>query len=290
MSSRNKLLSGLQSKLEKAVASAGAAMYEGVIEKIIDKLDKDDAGKIRNNMYNKRLISSIDIVFNAFSNNQGIALANEIVSGAQQVVNFQSSYYSNFTTKASLLPIQPLVMETVKTWLGIGDKGAVTKNGYLIKIAQAPEVKQAVKDIVLRGIISGQGWQETKQNMKDYIIGNPDSNPFGWLNKYTRNFVYDAYAQIDRTTGRMFADKLGFQFAVFEGGIIKTTRQFCRDRNGKVFHISEIESFNPGKAEQPNYNPVSDLGGWGCRHHLNWIPDSLAVILRPDVSKFLKAA
>jgi len=290
MASRNKLLNDLQKKLEAAATQAGEVMYDEIINRVIDKLDKDENGNIRNNMYNKRLISSIDLAFSSYYTSEGIGLASEIASGAMQVVNFQSGYYSNFTTQASLLPIKPLVMETVQTWLGIGEKGRLEKNGYLVKIAQAAEVKQAVRDITLKGIVGGQGWQDTKFAIKDYIKGNPQSNPFDWLNKYTRNFVYDTYAQIDRTTGRMFADKLGFQFAVFEGGIIKTTREWCNERNGKVFHISEIERFDPGKSMQPNYNPVTDLGGWGCRHHLNWIPDSLAVILRPDAQKFLQAA
>jgi hypothetical protein len=290
MNNRNKLINSLLKKLEARISSAQKDMYDKLIDDVIDKLDVDAEGRVKNSMANKRLLNTIDTVYNSYSNNEGLGVAQTVAAGVRQVVDFQKSYYSNFTTKASLLPIHPLVKETVDTWLGIGDKGRVEKNGYLIKIAQVADVKQTVKDMMIRGIVGQQGWQETKQNLKDYIQGNPNEQQTGALNRYARNFVYDTYSQIDRTTGRMYADKLGFQFAVYEGGIIKTTREFCRDRNGKVFHISEIEAFKPGKAEQPNYNPVTDLGGWACRHHLNWIPESLAIILRPDASKFLQAA
>jgi len=104
----------------------------------------------------------------------------------------------------------------------------------------------------------------------------------GRMSQYYRNFVYDTYSQVDRATGEVYAEKLGLQFAVYEGGIIKTTRKFCRERNGKVFHRTEIEKFDPKVAKPPNYNPFTDLGGYGCRHHLNWIPEALAYIMRPD--------
>lgn len=290
MNNRNSMVNGLLKKLEARIITAQQDMYDMLLNDVVDKMDVDDKGKVKNSMSNKRLLSTVDAVYNYYGNNEGLGVAQTVASGVRQVVEFQKSYYSNFTTPASLLPIHPLVMETVNTWLGIGDKGAVTKNGYLIKIAQVADVKQTVKDMMIRGIVAQQGWQETKQNLKDYIQGDPSEQRTGALNRYARNFVYDTYSQIDRTTGRMYADKLGFEFAVFEGGIIKKTREFCRERNGKVFHISEIERFSPGRAEQPNYNPVTDLGGWACRHHLNWIPNALAIVLRPDATKFIKAA
>jgi hypothetical protein len=43
--------------------------------------------------------------------------------------------------------------------------------------------------------------------------------------------------------------------------------------------------FNPTTAKPPNYNPIRDLGGYACRHHLNWIPYELAVMLRPDLAR-----
>ena len=77
---------------------------------------------------------------------------------------------------------------------------------------------------------------------------------------------------------------------MFEGGLIETSRPFCKDHNGNVNHKSEIAEFNPEKGKQPDYNPFTDLGGYACRHHLNWIPTALALAMRPEARKFIGAA
>ena len=33
---------------------------------------------------------------------------------------------------------------------------------------------------------------------------------------------------------------------------------------------------------------ITDLGGYGCRHHLNWISTAMAKAMGKDVDKFLK--
>ena len=117
------------------------------------------------------------------------------------------------------------------------------------------------------------------------IEGNAEQ--LGSLAKYYRNFVYDTISATDRIVGMEYANSKGYEFAIYEGGIIKTSRKFCKDRNGKVFHKTEIEKFDPPTAKQANYNPFIDLSGYGCRHHLNWISTKLALRYRPEAKDFL---
>ena len=140
----------------------------------------------------------------------------------------------------------------------------------------------------MKMVYGQEGWEATRKSLAKLIEG--DQNNLGALQKYHRNFTYDLYSQIDRATAKTYADDLGFEFAIYEGGLIETSREFCKDHNGNVYHKSEIEDFDPKVAKQPDYNPFTDLGGYGCRHHLNWIPTSLALAMRPDASKFIEAA
>jgi len=118
------------------------------------------------------------------------------------------------------------------------------------------------------------------------MLSDDTQGNLGRLSKYYRNFTYDLYSQVDRTAGKVIADKIGMnKYAIYEGGLIKTSRKFCRERNGKVFTYDEIADFNPPEAKQPDYNPFVDLGGYGCRHHLNWIPYAIAISLRPDLKE-----
>lgn len=271
---RSDLVDGLISVLENKVEQSQRHLLDLTVSQFVDKLQLTEDGRVRNTLHNKRLLANIDTIFDRFGKTAGVEIARLIAQGVQSVVNFNGEYYKMFTTQAQLLPITATVKEFVQSWLGLTERGAVRANGYLDTLIKDTTVKNQIKDFALRSVIGQKGWMESKNELGKIVSGR--------MSQYYRNFVYDTYSQVDRATGEVYAEKLGLQFAVYEGGIIKTTRKFCRERNGKVFHRTEIEKFNPPVAKPPNYNPFTDLGGYGCRHHLNWIPDALAYIMRPD--------
>lgn len=271
---RSDLVDGLISVLERKVEQSQRHLLDLTVSQFVDKLQLTEDGRVRNTLYNKRLLANIDTVFDRFGKTAGVEIARLIAQGVQSVVNFNGEYYKMFTTQAQLLPISATVKEFVQSWLGLTERGAVKTNGYLDTLIKDTTVKNQIKDFALRSVIGQKGWMESKNELGKIVSGR--------MSQYYRNFVYDTYSQVDRATGEVYAEKLGLQFAVYEGGIIKTTRKFCRERNGKVFHRTEIEKFDPKVAKPPNYNPFTDLGGYGCRHHLNWIPEALAYIMRPD--------
>lgn len=286
MTERTDLIGGLLSVLEKKVESAQRELLESTLAGFVDKLELTEGGRVRNTLYNKRILANIDSIFTKFGKTIGVELAKMVANGVQQVVNFSGEYFKTFTTKAKLLTIQPQVQETVSAWLGLTENGKVTPNGYLDTIIKDTTVKNDVKNFALRAVVGQQGWRESKDQLKQMIIG--DDKKAGKMQQYYRNFVYDTFSQVDRATGEIYAQKLGMEFYIYEGGIIETSRKFCKDKNGKVFHRSEIEKWEPTVAKPPGYNPFTDCGGYGCRHHLNPIAKTLALILRPDAAKFIQ--
>ena len=42
----------------------------------------------------------------------------------------------------------------------------------------------------------------------------------------------------------------------------------------------------PTEGIPPNYNPITDAGGFNCRHHWNYISTALAKAMGKDVEKF----
>jgi hypothetical protein len=286
---RDKLINGLVEQLEKQVNASQGELYEEVM-KVFDKLEKDANGQVTNTIANKRLLASIDGVFTQFGNNQGYDMAATILKGVQQVIGFNDTYYSNFAGKAQLLPIQKNVVSYMKAWLGVTENGWKPGfNGYLDTVLKPnPTIQIQVKDILLRGVAGQNGWMATKDAAKSFLTDNSIKDTGGIkINQYYRNLVYDTYSHADRVASATYSDKLGFEFAIYEGGIIKTTREFCRKNNGKVFHKSEIAAMEPKEAIPDNYDPFIDMGGYGCRHHWNWIPTSLALIMRPDAKSLV---
>lgn len=106
------------------------------------------------------------------------------------------------------------------------------------------------------------------------------------VNKYWSRWTYDIYSQYERIGSNEVRKRLGFVFAIYEGGEIETSREFCQERNRKVFHESEIQKWIDLKWDGKNeigYNPFIDLGGYNCRHKLRWISNELAAYERPEV-------
>ena len=113
------------------------------------------------------------------------------------------------------------------------------------------------------------------------------------VNKY-KSFVFDTYQQHDSATAKVFAENLNLQCFIYAGGLIDTSREFCEKRNGKVFTLDEAKEWIddptlPRTKEERktgqvlNYDPVIDRGRWRCRHHINFIPNSWAIRLRPEL-------
>lgn len=277
---RTKLVNDIIAKMEKAVGKSQEEL-RAMVEDFVDKLEVDENGNVKNTLANKRKISLLDNVYQRYVQESGVKIVDTIVKGVSDVLDFNGKYYSVFTTKAQLGKIMTDTRDQIGDWLGVTKRGGLVENGYLNRLLNDQTIRNTVRDSVFKSVVGQKGFFEVKKDLKNYIAGNPEKA--GALQQYYRNFVYDTFSQVDRTQAKIFADKLGFQYAVYEGGIIKTSREFCRKKNGKVFTKQEIEQFNPKEAKPPNYNPFTDLGGYGCRHHLNWIPEAVAFSLRPDL-------
>lgn len=82
----------------------------------------------------------------------------------------------------------------------------------------------------------------------------------------------------ERSITQKAADELGAKFYLYQGSEIDTTRKFCEERRGKVWHQKEIEEWASlqwdGKVDGTNEKTIFIyLGGWygkekGCRHAL----------------------
>lgn len=279
---RTDLIDKIIEALEGKAGRGQDELLRKIIDDIIDRMDRD-GDSIKNTLANKRILNLIDKVFNDFENKGfGLEISKNILDGVGKIIDFNGRYFGAFTEPAKLGKIFPQVKEDLGSWLGIDNKGRLQPNGYLQTLIADTGVRNQVKKMVMDSIISQEGYTAAKSKLRDFISGDSKQQT-GALKRYYRNFVYDTFSQVDRTNAKLFADRLALRFAIYEGGIIKTSREFCIDHNGKVFHYDEIAEFDITEARPPGYNPFTDLGGYGCRHHLNWIPDALAYALRPEL-------
>lgn len=281
---RERTITALLSRLEKRVAQEQSETLNEVMQSFVDKLETDENGRIKSTAYNRSLTSSFEKIFNSLAKTTGVKTASEIANGASQILAVNKAYYQPFAEgKTQLNKIGERAEQTMRGWIGLDDKGKVKANGYLDTILGNSTIKNAIRDMSMRAIVGQQGWNETKTEIKDFLAGNHLKT--GAFERYYRNYVYDTYSHLDRAVAEQYANDLKLNFAIYEGGLIEASRAFCKEHNGKVYHKEEIAQMKPEKAIPPNYNPFFDMGGYACRHHWNWIPDSVAFALRPDAKE-----
>ena len=282
---RSELIASLMSSMDGQVKENQKKLLEKVLEKFVDKLEKDENGNVKNNDRNRNLLIQFDDIFKEYQKKEARDTVGLLLQSVGSIINFNQKYFSALDGQARTLPIIPKVKDFMKVWLGI--KGDIVEpNGYLDKLVSNDPAKIALKNQAMKIVIGQEGFEDAKKQIKTLIDGN--QNTMGALEKHHRNFAFDLYSQIDRATSDVIRNDLGFVFAIYEGGLIETSRIFCEEHDGNIYHISEIKDFNPTEAKPPNYNPITDLGGYGCRHHLNYISTALAKAMGKDVDKFLK--
>jgi len=158
---------------------------------------------------------------------------------------------------------------------------------FLRAYRQNQTVGQEIKRIVLSAIQKGVGFDELKKDLTFAILGAPDRYGIAENYIFFRTRLQDTFAEYDRSVQNEYAQRLSLNYAIYAGGEIETTRTFCEDRNNEVFKREEMLAWNnqnwDGKIEGSNV--LLTLGGYNCRHFLNWISYELAERLRPGIGR-----
>lgn len=109
----------------------------------------------------------------------------------------------------------------------------------------------------------------------------------GAVTQASQTVVESAPLALQRTATAAVAEEVGAEFFFYQGRPIKTTRDFCREREGKYWHVEEIKEWGRQAAAGNGWDGVVEgtneqtiflhLGGWyggrnSCRHVLIPVP------------------
>lgn len=142
------------------------------------------------------------------------------------------------------------------------------------------------REALSSAIQSGASRQDLIDTLR--IIVQGDSEIDGRLLRSTRLVVSDAFAINDAAVSELIAENLGLEWYLYTGGLIDTTRPFCKSRNGKYFHKTEVESWASltWNGKMPNTDSSTIFltrGGYNCQHSL--LPVSESVVPKSDVQR-----
>lgn len=222
-------------------------------------------GSILTNEKNYALLSNSDSFFDeAYESLIAgflIMLYNKIVSGSNIVTKNMAS------NGIKLIGDERSVLDSM---LGVTN-GKIAKNGYLWKIGRMSQVRDKFYNYMMSAISGGVKLNNALRGVKPIFKSGKTESDFA---KFYRLYAYDSVMQTMNAMALYVANKNGLNKFLYQGGIIKDSRDFCIERAGKIFTRADGEAFNNmdwrGKIEGVSFFIAA--GGYNCKHFIKWLP------------------
>lgn len=286
LDNREKLL---QAKVDKL----GIILFDKINQDFLNKLEKDENGKVLNNSRNIRAVTALNTIYNNFNKNYNTPVVKSFVKDVSGIGPLNEKYFDEVVGKTTAVSRYKAEKEINKQ-LGLNKDGTIIENGFVDKFIKSQEVVNSIKKKTLQAITNGKGFQELRQELKETVQGTEGKEFSGQLHQYYRNNAYDTLTKVDRLYSDKMAKDLKLLYFYWSGGVINTTRPMCRHNNGKIFNAIDVSNlkysnlkiiYRSGVPDGKNstWIPLADLGGYGCRHVKDYISTALALRRKADI-------
>lgn len=243
------------------------------VSSFIGQLKQDENGNISNKAGNYSLIGQLNAIERDLRNGPKKKLVSDLVKKLIKQETLVKKYFSD-VLKLEIGKASKNVQSTLLNRIGYDGKGFVSR-GVLRDLWEDDAEIRAIKAQTVKAIASGKSYKEFQDEMHVLINGTPQRE--GLTEAHYRTATLDVFNQNDRALTKQYADELELEWFIFQGGLMKSTRDFCRVRNNRIFNRKQIESWSQlsfdGKPAV--YNPFMDVGGYNCRHVLDPISDEM---------------
>lgn len=260
-----KRLDEIPAKFITETEKTQAKTFRAILRKL-NKLQLDADGKILLNNYNLGLIETIGEKYRAELYGQGYRdsltdFAKQLEAQKELNLQFLTESLGEFTYEDVFERVYQRSKRTA------------------IELLSESAVNEAVDDfkILLQdSIANADTFADMVDNLSISIQGSDTVD--GKMVRYARQNVLDLYAGTERNMTKVVADALGVDWFEYAGGIMDTTREFCKSRAGKTYHRKEIEEWAgkdwQGKASGTTSSTIFTLaGGYNCNH--DFIPKDI---------------
>lgn len=264
-------------KIGDAFALKSAEIQKTMLKKALDKLENLTRDKAGNIIANAKNLNSIQSVLDTIDEVLNEGEYQSIVKGLLSEMDKQAVLNDKILRKQFGETFKTDFADAVLSKL----KQATELNLTQVSTAQ---ISNGLSQYLNTAVSDGANYKEVYSYIQDYLIGAEGKD--GSLVRYTRQIANDSFAIADRSRVSTIAENLGIQFYRYQGGTIDTTRCFCEERNGEIFHIGEIMAWGNGDITAGDLssdcgypwagmnsgtnagNIFSLLGGYNCLHTL----------------------
>lgn len=206
--------------------------------KLLDELD----------IQNGRIVASTD----------NLAKVNQISERLKQTL-FGGEYVEAIRSFASEISAQASINNEIlaKTLESVSDTAL---NDAAVKAAQVNTLRlldesaidnnliQPIQEILSNAIITNTSISDAADVLRKSMTGES-----ALLTKYAQTYAKDAFATSDRQYAQLIARDNGIEFYRWSGGTVSDTREFCEERNGKIFHEKEIQAWGNHIKTRPQF-------------------------------------
>ena len=278
MASRNEISKTKQDfirKKEELIYADIAGISDQMMEDILANLgDYKKTGKI-----NQRDL--LKVLKTSFADNFP-KIMRETATAGKALTDLNVIYFSTLLESDRLNDIKNTASVVIDKSLGLNPDGTLKANGFIDKALNGEKLQQAFIKEINNAVAGNPDVKVLQSRIENFIIGNKQQS--GLLQKHYNTLAKDILIKIDRRNGNIFADELGLRDFIFGGGLIRTSRTFCLNRNGKMFNTDQAKEWKKllGSKSGPiwdesrdgKYDPTEVMGGLGCRHVPDWVtPD-----------------
>lgn len=274
-------LENLIQAIESRISKSSSELTKIMLQYFVNKLNVEQGRLIV--QFNNRTLTLFNEAFKRYQDSVKRNLIKSIIVDLDSILEDNHKFYkSTVKKKVDKTDIKKIINRR----LGIAENGQLVRHGYMSGIVDDASIRSEIQKHIFREMFKQSGFESFKKGLQTLIEGEPKK--FGVFQRHYKTFSYDVYAQINSYTSGVYAQKLGLTHFIYNGGLIETSRAFCKKRNAKVFSTQEAEKWKDDPTltaieNKETYNWLLDRGGYNCRHSLDFIADEIAYALRPDL-------
>lgn len=252
-------------------------VYDDLVT-ILKYIEADEGGYIKQNAGNRAILRAAQNQFDKTIQGSIYQSALESHLAVIPVIDdLNTAYFESISSafKPNRVFIQQLQTQTIES-----------VNQLVLQDGLAAQVKIPLNQILSQNVNTGGSFSGMLEQVRTFVKG--DSSLDGRLLSYSRGIVKDSLFQYARAYQNSVTVDLKLEWFRYVGGLIDTSRPFCRDRNGGFFIQKEVESWASLEwAGKNNLTTESSIfvfcGGYNCNHQL--IPVSEAIVPAEDIAR-----
>jgi hypothetical protein len=304
---KQEFIDSQRAKMESSVVKLQSRLFSDIISELIPELDVKD-GLIQDTAKNYKLLSVLDKTYKSFQTVSNQVVLGQVLKGTSKIAKLNTNYFSVVLSGNLPARFEDIIAKTDKLInLKIGLEGdKVFKGGWLDAFFNSNTTGLELKEMTSKAVTSNMNLKDYVKLLREKITGSDESA--GLLERQFQRYGYNLYQQYDAAYNMTLGNEFGFNYFIYQGGLIVDSRDFCAAHNNKVWSREESESWRtwtpvqgeypagyevkakdlysvPSYMDYPGYDPLIDRGGYNCRHSLGWIADDIALGMRPELKE-----